>query len=198
MLVRDRRTAGITLIELAVVIAILGLLIALSAPAVQKARESARRMQCAHHLRQLGIGLNNYHAAHERFPSALPVTLDFGNGVVGGGHVYSPLVHLLPYVGNAEVYNSINFFTGPFVIASLGVNRTALARRIDGFLCPSDSSPQQGEFAPNSYRVSMGPRAGGMVGPDGPGAFDAWTWVRAAEITDGLSNTVAMSEKTPG
>src|SRR5271169_3200096 len=102
----DSRSRAFTLIELLVVIAILAVLIALLLPAVQQARESARRTQCKNNLRQIGLALHNYHDAFLIFPCAQ--TTDYLNPptVPGRGSV---LVDLLPYIDQGTLYNGLNF-----------------------------------------------------------------------------------------
>ncbi len=193
-----KESCGLSLIELLVVMAIIGVLLSITIPAVQNAREAARRMDCTHNLKQLGLALHNYHEAYRRFPSALPAIFEGPSGEMGGGAVYSPLVHLLPYLDQAELFNSINFVTGPVVDRPVILNITVIATRVATFLCPSDHARQVQRSGPNSYRVNLGPRAGGPVHPYGPGAFDPWVWLSSADFSDGQSHTVAMSEKTRG
>jgi len=97
------RRVGFTLIELLVVIAIIAILIALLLPAVQQAREAARRTQCRNNLKQFGLALHNYHDAHKRFPPG-----HIWDGVHRKG---GTVIHLLPYVDQAPMYNQINFTT---------------------------------------------------------------------------------------
>src|SRR6476620_2609018 len=116
---RTRRRTGFTLIELLVVIAIIAILIALLLPAVQQAREAARRTQCKNNLKQLGLAFHNYENSFLRFPPALTVTEPsgawLGEGVYkaatnGVSHnVHNFLEFLLPYIDQANLYNNINF-----------------------------------------------------------------------------------------
>jgi prepilin-type N-terminal cleavage/methylation domain-containing protein len=102
---RARRLRGFTLIELLVVIAIIAILIALLLPAVQQAREAARRTQCKNNLKQIGLALHNYHDTYLRFPfAASGFRTPF---VVGTRHTWNEFV--LPYIDQAPVYNQINF-----------------------------------------------------------------------------------------
>ena len=95
---------GFTLIELLVVIAIIAVLIALLLPAVQQAREAARRTQCRNNLHQLGLALHNYHDTHRCFPP---------ERVYGNYEMSSISTLLLPFLDEAAIYNSYNFARTP-------------------------------------------------------------------------------------
>ncbi len=194
---------GVTLIELLVVIAIIGLLLAILLPAVQMARESARRTQCASNLKMIGLALQNYDAAHGMFPSA------FYDGRSSGPRrrgqkLYSAHCHLLPYVDEAALFNTINFQSTfspePNAVMQHLQNSTAAGTVVGTFVCPSDG--QRLSIRANvNYRVNIGPlpylwdqdRPG-----QGPGAFTPFAWYKQRDFADGLTHTVALSEKTTG
>jgi prepilin-type N-terminal cleavage/methylation domain-containing protein/prepilin-type processing-associated H-X9-DG protein len=157
MLSSGRRKSGFTLIELLVVIAIIAVLIALLLPAVQQAREAARRTQCKNNLKQIGLALHNYLSTHKVFPPGRMLPDFVKNGVVqtsytsyggatpptsvfvGGRSVHQ---HLLPYMDQANIYNLINqnvhsqqMTTG--LTTPLNANYTAYANAAGIFICPS-------------------------------------------------------------
>src|SRR5690242_1917599 len=112
-----QRVDGFTLIELLVVIAIIAILIALLLPAVQQAREAARRTQCKNNLKQLGLALNNYETTHKGIPQSTPVMTGNGGGATygsGGASTAAPRTDwtwsamLLPYIEQAPLYNTMN------------------------------------------------------------------------------------------
>jgi len=136
------RRFGFTLIELLVVIAIIAVLIALLLPAVQQAREAARRTQCKNNLKQIGLALHNYHDVYNIFP--------FGRGADwqwdAGGHM--TLSMLLPYIDQTNVYNTFNFAWGgwrkgatmPGNDTSAQSNWAVTLQRIQVFFCPSNEN----------------------------------------------------------
>ncbi len=131
-----RRRRGFTLIELLVVIAIIAVLIALLLPAVQQAREAARRSQCKNNLKQLGLALHNYHDNLKVFPFSTSGNQSGGSNCsigVGKNHTWNEFI--LPYIDQAPLYNSIDFT----IDNTVGVNTTALNNRTYSFqACPSN------------------------------------------------------------
>jgi len=138
---KQRRRTGFTLIELLVVIAIIAVLIALLLPAVQMAREAARRTQCKNFLKQIGLGVHNYHDAFGMFPTVLPQRDSFSIP-------NSWLAMLLPYMDHTAVYNNMNFDCagdnlcpaancngGTYAVCA---NLTAVCSHLAAFMCPSD------------------------------------------------------------
>jgi prepilin-type N-terminal cleavage/methylation domain-containing protein len=185
-----------TLVELLVVIAIIAVMMALLLPAVQKVREAANRMKCAHNLRQMGLALHDYHDSYGAFPPGIVAdSSDLRNGK------HSGLVFLLPYVEQQALYQRYNFqlsWKDP-------VNLAAAQTRVPVFLCPTGPNqvPQDGGFpgAPTDYAFSKGAQAhlcaDGPVQP-GSGLFDVNSRRRIADILDGTSQTFAMGEAVSG
>ena len=201
---KKRKIRGFTLIELLVVIAIIAILIALLLPAVQQAREAARRTQCKNNLKQLGIALHNYHDTHGVFVS---------NGVAGttenaGGRYrqawlsWSGLSMLLPYIDQAPIYNLIDFnYRWDRDVAGT-VNNTQGARtKIVPFMCPSDpgsTANYTSNMAPTSYTISTGPGSHWSMRTNSPGFATLWKGSKVRDITDGTSNTIACAEQQIG
>ncbi len=188
--VESRR--GFTLIELLVVIAIIAVLIALLLPAVQSAREAARRIQCTNNLKQIGLGLHNYISTHNAFPPGRmsPDWVKSGavqNSYTSYGSVspanagewtgyWSVHCHILNYMEQTAAYNAMNFMTalsGTMQTAAGVVanpNYTAFVLTQNTFTCPSDPfATGGGPGGENNYRANFGgstPYAGGGVRPD--------------------------------
>jgi prepilin-type N-terminal cleavage/methylation domain-containing protein/prepilin-type processing-associated H-X9-DG protein len=186
---------GFTLIELLVVIAIIAVLIGLLLPAVQAAREAARRTQCVNNLKQLGLAFGNYESA----AGALPMTLALsGSGkTTSYNSGWSAQARLLPYLEGNPLFNAANIA----VFKEDPPNSTVIARNVAGFLCPSEvktdvSVHDYGAAAVVSYGVCQGDWFvwGGFNGPQNRQAFGADRSRRLAEFTDGLSNTVYAAE----
>src|SRR5687768_5784069 len=102
-----RIRAAFTLVELLVVIAIIGILVALLLPAVQAAREAGRRTQCSNHLKQLGLGLHNYHDTHKSFPSNTNKIVQYNDGTENRNRA-THLVKLLPFVEQSALHSKID------------------------------------------------------------------------------------------
>lgn len=194
-----RKPRGFTLIELLVVIAIIGVLVSLLLPAVQAAREAARRSQCTNNLKQIGLAIQNYHSALGTFPigsTRQPNETTYNNvGFEWWG--WSAHAMMLPYLEQTPIYNACNFDFTPEISdgTSHPMNSTAVRTLINVFLCPSDS--YAGKRNINSYSASMGTTVGMVMG-DSSGIFGTWFSSDIAGITDGTSNTVAFAEGLVG
>src|SRR5947209_5881792 len=152
--IRSKR--AFTLIELLVVIAIISVLIALLLPAVQAARETARRIQCANNLKQIGLALHNYISAVGVLPPGR-----FNSHIAGHGNCWGTYSQLLPYLEQTAIYNSFNFSLPPDTDTLAVSNTTGFESFINGLICPSDSSPQlitvSGvPFATHNYNLNVG------------------------------------------
>src|SRR3954467_3764950 len=138
------RRRAFTLIELLVGIAIIAVLIALLLPAVQAAREAARRAQCVNNIKQIGLALHNYHSSHECFPSGgLSVYDATAKALAGNAQDFSAHVRLLGAMENQVLFNAANFAYGCFNTDAYGctANSTVSVARLATFLCPSDPAP---------------------------------------------------------
>ncbi|HEY0981116.1 DUF1559 family PulG-like putative transporter [Schlesneria sp.] len=195
---RARRHA-FTLIELLVVIAIIAVLIALLLPAVQQAREAARRTQCKNNLKQLGLALHNYADAFGMFPAGhMDTYTDYISA--GARHQFSWLTAILPYIDQTPLFNMINFSDADLML-NANVNPKfyeVAGKSVPAFLCPSDPigrvSPT---LAPSNYMASQGSLCD-CRGNSCNGLFGHSSYTRLAWITDGLSQTIACGETLKG
>ena len=199
---------GFTLIELLVVIAIIAILIALLLPAVQQAREAARRSQCKNNLKQIGLALHNYHDTHRTFPPGYveqETTDALGNWAWGA--------FILPFIDQASLYNTIGVGDGPSLAVALNTQsvQDALETPMPAFRCPSDVGK---DLTDNDVRRIMNagptpapayrdqPRSNYVGNNDaqgitltGDGIFYRNSRTRMRDIVDGTSNTILVSER---
>jgi type II secretory pathway pseudopilin PulG len=175
------------LVELLVVIAIIGILVGLMLPAVQAAREAARRMQCQNHLKQIGLALQNYHSAYRKLP---PGGIEVRPQWPGGKQLaWSAFV--LPFLEQSAVYSQIDFgraFDDP-------ANEAAGATIIPTYLCPSTPrmNPLNRGFGPTDYGGIYGER---IVSTNYPprGVMIHDSAIRFRDILDGTTATLCVSE----
>jgi len=206
---------GFTLIELLVVIAIIAVLISLLLPAVQSAREAARRAQCSNQLKQIGLALHQYINDNDVLPPTGGV--DLRGNTTGTGQVsQNSSIHLrlTNYLEHRAVYDAYNFSLGDVVAGnSVAANTTVMSTSIAGYFCPSDSNPGSQENLDIGYSapvtcVNYAPNAGtNRISSGGTVSGVAWwlggnpsfgTRVGFAAIRDGTSNTAAFSEWIKG
>ena len=196
-----RSRGGFTLIELLTVIAVIGILVGLTLPAVQAAREAARRLQCTNNLKQVGLALHNYEAGHHYFPGVVTQgDLPMQNGSTASPLEFSPLARMLGELEQPALYNAVNFTLVPSDAYALQANLTAMTTTVNVFLCPSDGPPGVAGYGRNNYRFCLGltPRSAAYFQASSSGAFAAHEFYRPADFQDGLSNTVGVSERLQG
>ena len=210
------RKAGFTLIELLVVIAIIAVLIALLLPAVQQAREAARRTQCKNNIKQLGLALHNYHDAYLRFPySSGGTKVGSANSTDGNWDRASGLVQLLPYLEQANLYNQIAAGgtingTGPWQPMGPSpwiAGYPPYQQKIAVFNCPSEagqggSGVNDGfdfsKFGRTNYAFCLGDTGQNVnqwdAGRQVRGMFFFQSNLGLRDCLDGSSNTILMGE----
>ncbi len=204
MLRTNRLRIGFTLVELLVVIAIIGILVGLLLPAVQAAREAARRMQCSNNLKQMGLALHNYESAFKSLPTRSGGTSSTSTGglINSNRGRLSAFIPLLSFIEGGNQYNLIaagdatNPPHGPHAWASWGPWNVSPA-----FMrCPSDSG-YTNSTRTNSYALSAGDQVEGLMNglsSQARGVFSPRGTTRGykfGDISDGTSNTIAMSER---
>ena len=203
------RRVGFTLIELLVVISIIGVLVSLLLPAVQAAREAARRAQCTNNLKQIGIGLHTYHDQHNTFPPGYVSAFTPANdnpftaqNDTGSGWAWGTMI--LPQLEQSPLFNAINF--------NLSIhyheNDTASVTKVSNYLCPSDNTlalvPLRNQANTATVDTAAGGNYVGMYGVGevgaapgrGTGIFFRNSRVGIADITDGTTNTFMVGERS--
>jgi prepilin-type N-terminal cleavage/methylation domain-containing protein/prepilin-type processing-associated H-X9-DG protein len=193
-----RRTprSGFTLIELLVVIAIIAVLIGLLLPAVQKVREAAARAQCQNNLKQIGLGLHNYHDARQVMPPGYSATAPYPGTMPGWGWA----AHTLPFIEQDALFRQLD-------LRQPVETQSAVRTVVTTYLCPSDLPPAAAFpvvdsaltpiclAAPSSYAATVGDDSSEVDDSDGTGVFFRNSAVRLSDITDGTSNTVMAGDR---
>ena len=212
-----------TLVELLVVIAIIGTLVGLLLPAVQAARESARRSDCANNFKQLGVALHNYHSARKLFPPGF--TRVYGNPTPASDFSQNDLTtdaaasqgnwswaaYLLPFMEMDSVYQAIGV-TGTDCATAMGnaTRMAAMTKRVPAFLCASDATRPAGTIAAFWFKDQAGSNVTTLMAMSnyvaanhsndilkvGDGMFFMDSKTSSAKIPDGLSKTIALGERT--
>jgi len=195
-----RAQRGFTLIELLVVIAIIAILVALLLPAVQQAREAARRSSCKNNLKQIGLALHNYHDTHNVFP---PGFVYNQNGTPHPEWGWSAMI--LPFVEQASLYDALDIKVTP---RDNVTDPDLLTTVINTYRCPSDTAPDINDTRDShgaaNYVGNHGVEDGLNDANDGTyqmslnsqsGIFGRNSKVRMRDITDGTSNTIAVGER---
>lgn len=201
---RALRRHGFTLIELLVVIAIIAVLIALLLPAVQQAREAARRSQCKNNLKQIGLALHNYHDNYNQFP----ISVGWSPWTNEKEGAFSDKAYMLPYLDRVSEFNQINFYQRPWdgYWGWAGTNNISTnSLRLPVFNCPSQSNETIGGQGNFTYAINTGTAGvyngrqfaagshNGLASYVGAGATSD-PRVKIPSVTDGTSSTVAYSE----
>jgi prepilin-type N-terminal cleavage/methylation domain-containing protein len=200
--VKVRHPGGFTLVELLVVIAIIGVLVGLLLPAVHAAREAARRMSCSNNIRQIGLALQNHESALKAFPpgSVAKAYRDVPS-TPWTFYRWSALAMLSPYLENTAAYNILDL-DKPLYTVTFSVTPENIAGSqtiVPTFLCPSDEFRRlHPSFGPTNYAMCSGSGTNGGSPSLGDGLFFVNSRVRAADVSDGLSNTIAASESILG
>ena len=199
---RSGRTRGFTLMELLVVKVVIGVLMSLLLPAVQKIRGTAQQVACANNLKQIGLAMANYEVRNRHYPPSWKETVPVGNQVDG----WSAQALLLPYLEQTELHSQVDFSRSynlaADVVTADGVQTRLSAMRVPTYLCPSESRDEvrysggQPEHYPINYAVNLGvwfvydpaTREGGS------GAFYPNSQLKSGSFQDGLTFTLCSAE----
>jgi prepilin-type N-terminal cleavage/methylation domain-containing protein/prepilin-type processing-associated H-X9-DG protein len=193
-----------SMIELLVVIALLAVLVALLAPAVQKAREAANRNSCQNNLREMAIALHHYHDGQCSFPPGYVAAGSYVDGATDTSPGWGWSSFILPYLEQSSVSAEIHF-AGPIEAPE---NATVIRTMVSAFHCPSDvwtGDPfgvkdgfgnSLATLAPSSYAACVGNDLSDVAGATGLGVFFRNSSVRMNDVSDGTSHTILIGERS--
>jgi prepilin-type N-terminal cleavage/methylation domain-containing protein len=206
---------GFTLVELLVVIAIIGVMVGLLLPAVQAAREAARRMQCSNNLKQIALANANYEDSFKAYPPGRAGCDGVNTGICTGDPNFrrigtSALVALLPFIESGTLYDSMDLQTGLYsqAFAMNAQNQAAVAQRPAFVVCPSDTAREVVDGG--SYPIATGSYAmvTGRLGPDqgisanlklnNTGIYMYKAVFSNRDLLDGTSSTIIFGETYDG
>ncbi len=208
LFVKRRRLVGFTLVELLVVIAIIGVLVGLLLPAVQAAREAARRMQCTNNLKQLGLAIHNHESSYKRFPVGTQGrALPSGNYPSTNAKPRTPFIpHVLPFIEQGNTHSIYD----QKVDFNAAVNERARSQKLPFMQCPSDQTNEpwtptldfKGNYGVNWGRWNFIDQGGPATNPaplnvthsGGKAPFYIDFGAKFGDISDGTSNTLCMME----
>lgn len=198
---KDDGILAFTLIELMVVMSVIAILAGLLFPAVQSARESARRVGCLNNVGQIALALQGYVAQQNVLPGIDLATYTPPKKTFQvATYFHSPIVRILPELEQTPLFNSVNFAFP--TVQGAGVNQTAMKTVLAVLLCPSDRQPRVPGYGRVNYRFSLGPSpiwaASTVYPPSLDGPFTVFASYTPSAFPDGLSTTVGMSERLEG
>ena len=201
-----RHRGGFTLIELLVVISIIGVLIALLLPAVQKVRWAAQKLRCQNNLKQIALAAHNYESANANYPPAVEKYFNFGPAARPSGSLF---VYLLPYIEQANVVQQWDYYDGTANFA--GGEKARAAQALTLLVCPSDKIKENPLHIGGGFYAAMtsyGGNGGKRTVPEAEATVDGMfhaigplskaktgLTVRPTDVTDGLSNTFLFGER---
>lgn len=198
----SKQRRGFTLIELLVVIAIIAILVSLLLPAVQQAREAARRTQCKNNLKQIGLAIHNYHDVHRSFPPGVVYSTSTVHGFAWG-------TFILPFIEQRPLYETLNVSTEGDVFGTWNNRDPGAKTVLTAYICPSDTGRVDSSMGHSNYiGVNSGEKARrrgndvirdhAAVGANeqhSKGLFTRDVARRIRDITDGTSNTLVVGER---